>query len=73
MKRREVDYGFLYECFEEYYYGLKNNTSSVDTEEIKQTAYHEAGHALMVFLSGEMFYPDYATVISRGGKAFRVW
>lgn len=66
MKRTEVDYIFLYECFEEYYYGLKNDMSSDDMEEFEQIAYHEAGHALVGFLSGKKFYPDYATVVSRG-------
>lgn len=67
MKHHEVDYGFLYECFEEYYYGPENDKSSDDTEELKQTAYHEAGHALIGFLAGKRLFPDYATVISRGG------
>gem|GEM_PF-1426977 len=65
MKCTEVDYGFLYDCFEEYYYGLETKSGD-GAEEFKQVTYHEAGHALMGFLSGKKFYPDYATVVSRG-------
>ncbi|MBR1599490.1 MAG: viroplasmin family protein [Lachnospiraceae bacterium] len=66
MKRQEVDYAFLYNCFEEYYYGLETKSDD-GTKEFEQVTYHEAGHALMGFLSGKKFYPDYATVVSRGG------
>ena len=66
MKRKEVDYVFLYNCFEEYYYGLETKSDD-GKEEFEQTTYHEAGHALMGFLSGKKFYPAYATVVSRGG------
>jgi len=38
-----------------------------DPEEVKKTAYHEAGHALIYWLSG--WRPAYVTIVSRGGHA----
>lgn len=45
-----------------YEYGEEKNVT--DMEKAMQTAYHEAGHALMTYLEGEC--PAFITVVSRG-------
>lgn len=51
----------LEEAFETVRFGEKK---SWDAEEIKRTARHEAGHAVMYWLAGH--WPAYVTIVSRG-------
>lgn len=59
---KKVDDLLLDEAFEKYHYGDVNETDS--EEAIKQTAYHEAGHALIYMYFGRK--PDYMSIVSRG-------
>lgn len=54
----------LINCFEETIFGEKMKISK---DHLKTTALHEAGHAFMCFHCGERFYPEYATIVARGG------
>jgi ATP-dependent Zn protease len=59
---KQVDDSMLDEVFERYHYGEEKEINSI--EEIRQTAFHEAGHALIQMYYGRK--PDYLSVIARG-------
>lgn len=59
---RVVDDAILDDIFEKCRYGENEEVSSVD--EIRHTAYHEAGHALIQMYYGKK--PDYLSVVARG-------
>ncbi len=56
-----VDYETFEEAFESYNYGEKKQWA---LSELKKTAYHEAGHAFLCWLSGAK--PSYLTIVARG-------
>lgn len=56
-----VDDAILEEAFESYNSG---EVKQWDSSELQRTARHEAGHAVMCWLGGEM--PSYLTIVARG-------
>ena len=59
---KTVDDVILDEVFEKYHFGEAREVDS--TDEVKHTAYHEAGHALIYMYYGRK--PDYMSVVARG-------
>lgn len=59
---KNVDDVILDEVFEKYNFGEAREVDSMD--EVKHTAYHEAGHALIYMYYGRK--PDYMSVVARG-------
>ena len=59
----ELDGKLLEEALETVRYGEARTAR--DPEDVKRTAYHEAGHTIMYWLSG--WWPAYVTVVARGG------
>jgi len=60
---KELDGKLLEEALETVRYGEARTAR--DLEDVKRTAYHEAGHTIMYWLSG--WWPAYVTVVARGG------
>ena len=58
----KVDNEVLEEAFETYNFG---DRKSWNPQELRKTAYHEAGHAFLYWHSGEK--PSYLTIVARGG------
>ncbi len=59
---KKVDDIILDEVFEKYHFGEAREVDS--TDEVRHTAYHEAGHALIYLYYGRK--PDYMSIVARG-------
>jgi len=59
---KKVDDIILDEVFEKYHFGEAREVDSMD--EVRHTAYHEAGHALIYLYYGRT--PDYMSIVARG-------
>ena len=59
--KKQVTDAIIEEAFETFNYG---EAKKWDVSELERTARHEAGHALLCYLSGET--PSYLTIVARG-------
>lgn len=73
LGKTEVDFDDIENSRDKIYMGSKNKSMIVTEDELKKTAYHEAGHALVRVLSQRGNPLHKVTIVSRGGALGVTW